>query len=77
MPLDFCCKHVTLRRSERQHKLCDADMFINQKGRVALAVGLDVLYGVGATLDQREDDQSEVVLDRQCSWASPRRCWNS
>ena len=40
-------------------------MFINHKVRVALAAGLSVIFCVGETLDQREADQTEAVLDRQ------------
>jgi triosephosphate isomerase (TIM) len=40
-------------------------MFINQKGQVPLAAGLDVIFCAGETVDQREADQTEAVLDRQ------------
>jgi len=59
------CKYVILGHSERRHKLGETDTFINQKVRVALAARLDVILCVGETLDQREADQTEAVLDRQ------------
>ena len=65
MLLDLGCKYVILGHSERRHKLGESDAFINQKVRVALAAGLDVIFCVGETLDQREADQTEAVLDRQ------------
>ena len=65
MLLDLGCKFVILGHSERRHKLGESDTFINQKVRVALAAGLDVILCVGETLDQREADQTEAVLDRQ------------
>jgi triosephosphate isomerase (TIM) len=65
MLLDVGCKYVILGHSERRHKLGESDTFINQKVRVALAAGLDVILCVGETLDQREADQTEAVLDRQ------------
>ena len=65
MLLDLGCKYVILGHSERRHKLGETDAFINQKVRVALAAGLDVILCVGETLDQRKADQTEAVLDRQ------------
>ena len=65
MLLDLGCKYVILGHSERRHKLGESDTFINQKVRVALAAGLDVIFCVGETLDQRKADQTEAVLDRQ------------
>ena len=67
MLLDLGCKYVILGHSERRHKLGESDTFINQKVRVALAAGLDVILCVGETLDQREAKQTEAVLDRQIS----------
>jgi triosephosphate isomerase len=65
MLLDLGCKYVILGHSERRHTMDESDTFINQKVRVALAAGLDVILCVGETLDQREADQTEAVLDRQ------------
>ena len=65
MLLDLGCKYVILGHSERRHKLGESDTFINQKVRVALAAGLDVILCVGETLDEREADQTKAVLDRQ------------
>ena len=65
MLLDLKCKYVILGHSERRHKLGESDACINQKVRVALAAGLDVIFCVGETLDQREADQTEATLDRQ------------
>jgi triosephosphate isomerase len=65
MLLDLGCKYVILGHSERRHKLGESDTFINKKVRVALAFGLDVIFCCGETLDQRQADQTEAVLDRQ------------
>ena len=65
MLLDLGCKYVILGHSERRHKLGESDTFINQKVLVALAAGLDVIFCVGETLDQREAKQTETVLKRQ------------
>ena len=65
MLLDLGCKFVILGHSERWHKLGESDAFINQKVKVALAAGLDVILCVGETLEQRKANQTEALLDRQ------------
>ena len=65
MLLDLGCKYVILGHSERRHKLGESDTFINQKVIVALAADLDVILCIGETLEQRNNDQTEAVLDRQ------------
>jgi len=65
MLLDLGCKYVILGHSERRHKLGESDAFINQKVKVALAAGLDVILCVGETLEQRKTNQTEALLDRQ------------
>ena len=65
MLLDLGCKFVILGHSERRHKLGESDAFINQKVKVALAAGLDVILCVGETLEQRKANQTEALLDRQ------------
>ena len=65
MLLDLGCKYVILGHSERRHKLGESDAFINQKVRVALADGLDVILCVGETLEQRKNNQTEALLDQQ------------
>jgi len=62
---DLGCRFVILGHSERRHTLGESDEFINQKVRVALDAGLDVILCVGETLDQRTAGQTEAVLDRQ------------
>jgi triosephosphate isomerase len=65
MLLDLGCKYVILGHSERRYKLGESDAFINQKVRVAQAAGLDVILCVGETLEQRNANQTEALLDRQ------------
>ena len=65
MLLDLGCKYVILGHSERRHKLGESDAFINQKVKVALAAGLEVILCVGETLEQRKNNQTEALLDRQ------------
>ncbi len=65
MLLDLGCQYVILGHSERRHKLGETDAFINQKVRVALIAGLNVILCIGETLDQRNAGQTEPTLDRQ------------
>jgi|SRR5581483_10484467 len=65
MLVDVGCRHVILGHSERRHKLGESDGFINRKVHAALAAGLDVILCVGETLEEREADQTEKVLDAQ------------
>jgi triosephosphate isomerase len=65
MLLDIGCRYVILGHSERRHKLGESDAFINRKVKAALAAGLSVILCVGETLEEREHNQTEVVLDRQ------------
>jgi len=65
MLLDLGCQYVILGHSERRHKLGETDAFINQKVKIALSAGLDVIFCVGETLSQREATQTQPVLDRQ------------
>jgi triosephosphate isomerase (TIM) len=65
MLLDVGCRYVILGHSERRHKLGETDGFINQKVRVAVPAGLRVILCIGETLEEREANQTEAVLDRQ------------
>jgi len=65
MLADVGCRHVILGHSERRHKLGESDAFIHRKVRLALASGLQVILCVGETLEEREANQTEEVLDRQ------------
>jgi triosephosphate isomerase len=65
MLVDVGCKYVILGHSERRHDLGESDTFINQKVRFALDAGLDVIFCCGETLEQREANQTQFVLDRQ------------
>jgi triosephosphate isomerase len=65
MLLDVGCKLVILGHSERRHKMGETDAFINQKVHAALAAGLEVILCVGETLEEREANRTEKVLDTQ------------
>jgi triosephosphate isomerase len=62
---DVGCRYVILGHSERRHKLGEVDEFINHKVKAALASGLQVILCVGETLEQREANRTEGVLNEQ------------
>ncbi len=67
MLVDAGCQYVILGHSERRHKLGEDDIFINRKVKAAQAAGLRVILCVGETLDEREANRTETVLDAQLS----------
>jgi triosephosphate isomerase len=65
MLLDVGCRYVILGHSERRHKLGEDDVFISRKVQAALAAGLSVILCVGETLQEREANRTEAILDAQ------------
>jgi triosephosphate isomerase len=65
MLVDVGCQYVIVGHSERRHKLGETDPFINRKVHAGLAAGLTVIVCVGETLQEREANQTEKVLDGQ------------
>jgi triosephosphate isomerase len=65
MLLDVGCHYVILGHSERRHKLGETDPLINQKVRMAVTMGLQAILCVGETLEERDHNQTETVLERQ------------
>jgi triosephosphate isomerase len=65
MLLDTGCRYVILGHSERRHKLGEDNAFINRKVQSALAAGLSVIFCVGETLQERQANRTESVLDNQ------------
>ncbi len=62
---DIGCRYVIVGHSERRHKLEETDEFINRKVKAALAAGLQAILCVGETLEEREANQTEGVLEEQ------------
>jgi len=62
---DVGCRYVIVGHSERRHKLGETDEFINRKVKAALAGGLQAILCVGETLEQREANRTEAVLEVQ------------
>jgi triosephosphate isomerase len=59
---DVGCQTVILGHSERRHKLGEPDDFINRKVLYALGIGLQVIFCVGETLEERQNNRTEAVL---------------
>jgi triosephosphate isomerase len=65
MLVDAGCKYVIVGHSERRQKLGEADGFINKKVHAGMAAGLEVILCIGETLEEREGNLTEKVLDTQ------------
>jgi len=65
MLVDAGCKYVIVGHSERRHVLGETNTFINRKVHAGLAAGLTVILCVGETLQERDGNQTEHVLDSQ------------
>ena len=65
MLLDVGCTHVIIGHSERRQDHGETDEQVNRKLKAALAAGLTPIVCVGETLDERERDETQKVLDRQ------------
>ena len=57
--------HVIVGHSERRQFFGETDVTVNRRVQAALAGELTPIVCVGETLDQREAEQTEAVLDRQ------------
>ncbi|CDW58011.1 triosephosphate isomerase [Trichuris trichiura] len=62
---DIGCTWVILGHSERRHVLNESDAFIADKVNAALTTGLNVIYCVGETLQEREANKTKEVISRQ------------
>src|SRR5207245_9112294 len=65
MLVDVGCRYVIVGHSERRHKLGESNACINRKVQAALAAGLHVILCVGETLDERQANRTDAVLDTQ------------
>ncbi len=59
------CSFVILGHSERRTLLGEKDAFILEKSRMAISSGLEVIYCLGETLEERESGAAEKVIERQ------------
>ena len=65
MLLDAGCTHVIIGHSERRHDHGETDEQVNLKLKAALAAGLAPIVCVGETLEEREREETQKVLERQ------------
>lgn len=62
---DTGCTHLLVGHSERRHVFGESNELLTRKLRAGLEAGLNVVYCVGETLDQRQKGQTGEVIDRQ------------
>jgi triosephosphate isomerase len=62
---DAGAEYLIVGHSERRTLFGETDLMVNKKLVAALAAGLGPIACIGETLDQREANQTLVVLDRQ------------
>jgi triosephosphate isomerase len=65
MLVDVGCRYVIAGHSERRQRFGETDAFINKKVHAGLAAGLEVILCIGETLQERDGDLTEKVLDTQ------------
>lgn len=65
MLLDFGCRYVLVGHSERRTLYGESDADVAQRFEAALAAGLEPVLCVGETLEERENDETEAVVERQ------------
>lgn len=69
MLIDCGCTHVLVGHSERRHVFGDSDQLVHRKLRAVLDHGLVAVLCVGETLDDRINDRTSVILERQLAIA--------
>jgi len=62
---DAGCTHVIIGHSERRHVFGEGGAVLNKKVRAVVAAGLDVIYCVGETLEEREAQRTHAVVEQQ------------
>lgn len=65
MLIDVGCEWVIIGHSERRALFGESDELLNKKLQFAQASGLNVMFCIGETLEQREAGETEPVLTRQ------------
>jgi triosephosphate isomerase len=65
MLADFGCKYVIVGHSERRSYHAESDQQVAEKYKAAMDAGLKPILCVGETLEERESDATESVVERQ------------
>src|SRR5262245_50115710 len=65
MLVDAGCRYVILGHSERRHKMGETDAIVNKKVHAALTAGLQVILCIGETLEERDGNKTDAVLEQQ------------
>ena len=66
MLIELGVRGTLVGHSERRQLFGETDEMVARRARAALAAGLDVIACVGETLEQRESEDTELVLKIQC-----------
>jgi len=69
MLLDVGCEWAIIGHSERRTYHAESDAVVNQKLKRAVQLGLSVFLCVGERKEERQSNQTEVVLETQLSGA--------
>lgn len=67
MLADVGCDYVILGHSERRQIFGETDELINKKLAAVIQQGLKVILCLGETLEERDGNETELVLERQLS----------
>jgi triosephosphate isomerase (TIM) len=65
MLLSAGCKYVIIGHSERRQYFKEDDVLLNKKVKVAIAKGLIPIFCIGETLEEREGNITEKVIETQ------------
>lgn len=63
------CNFVIIGHSERRNYQCESDEIVADKAAAAQAAGLMPIICVGENLSEREEQQAEIVVERQVTAA--------
>lgn len=66
MLVEVGCRYTIIGHSERRQYFAESDETVNKKVRAALSANLTPIVCVGETLTQRENGQTQKVIQAQC-----------